>query len=71
MSRSTKKPWIFPVEPEYSHIKSAIHDVKALLNSAGVSLNSDFSVEFSHHHGISEFRKIGAVLIDCGEQGLL
>lgn len=46
-------------------IKHAIHKVKALLNQARVPLNSDFEVEFSHHNGMDEFEKVGAVLINC------
>ncbi len=53
-----------PVE-EYSVLKSAIHDIKALLNEAGIVLNSEFNVEFSHHYGVLKFREVGAVIIDC------
>lgn len=54
-----------PGVPDWHLIKSAIHDIKALLNEAGVPLNSQFQVEFSHHHGMRNFREVGAVLIDC------
>jgi sialic acid synthase SpsE/D-lyxose ketol-isomerase len=54
-----------PPTPEWHLIKAAIHDVKALLNEAAVPLNSQFQVEFSHHHGMESFREVGAVLIDC------
>lgn len=54
-----------PPTPDWHLIKSAIHDVKALLNEASVPLNSQFQVEFSHHRGMKEFRDVGAVLIDC------
>lgn len=57
---------IAPPPPAPGHlIKSAIHDIKALLNEAGVPLNSQFQVEFSHHYGMQKFREVGAVLIDC------
>ncbi len=46
-------------------IKHSIHRVKALLNQAGVPLNSEFGVEYSHHDGIENFEKVGAVLINC------
>ena len=46
-------------------IKDSIHEVKALLNEARIILNSEFDVEYSHHYGISEFRKVGAVIINC------
>ena len=46
-------------------LKDAIHDYKALLNEAGVVLNSEFQIEFSHHYGIENFRKVGALIINC------
>lgn len=54
-----------PAESEYAVIKSALHDVKAILHEARVPLNSDFEVEYSHHYGIPKFREIGAVIINC------
>jgi sialic acid synthase SpsE/D-lyxose ketol-isomerase len=54
-----------PPPPAYSMLKSAVHDVKALLNKAGVVLGSEFEVEYSHHYGIENFRETGAVLINC------
>lgn len=53
-----------PKEPEINVIKQAIHEVKAMLHEAGVHLNADFKTEYSHHHGIANFRKVGAVLVD-------
>lgn len=54
-----------PQPPLYSVLKSAVHDVKALLSKAGVVLGSEFEVEYSHHYGIENFRETGAVLINC------
>ncbi len=54
-----------PPVPDYQMIKSALHDVKALLNEARVPLNSSFEVEYSHHYGMKNFREVGAVIIDC------
>ena len=54
-----------PPEPELQVIKSAVHDVKALLNEARIKLNSEFEVEYSHHYGIPKFRQYGVVLINC------
>jgi N-acetylneuraminate synthase len=54
-----------PQNPDHQVIKTALHEVKALLNKARVALNSDFEVEYSHHHGIAEFRETGAVIINC------
>jgi N-acetylneuraminate synthase len=46
-------------------LKSAVHEVKALLNEASVELNSDFQLEFSHHYGMENFREVGALIINC------
>lgn len=54
-----------PEPPPEMVIKHAVHRVKALLNEAGVRLGSEFSVEYSHHEGIENFERVGAVLIDC------
>jgi N-acetylneuraminate synthase len=44
-------------------IKSAIHEVKAMLNEANIPLSHDFQTEYSHHHGVERFRETGTVLI--------
>ena len=44
-------------------IKTAIHEVKALLNLAKVTLPSSFVTEYSHHAGILKFRDVGATMI--------
>jgi len=54
-----------PHDSEYMVIKSAVHEVKALLNEAGIRLGSEFEVEYSHHYGLGRFREFGAVLINC------
>ena len=54
-----------PAEPEFKVIKSAVHDVKALLNEARIALNSEFQVEYSHHYGLKRFREYGVVIINC------
>ncbi|BDW97406.1 hypothetical protein MACH10_30910 [Thalassospira tepidiphila] len=54
-----------PPAPKYQVIKSAIHQVKALLNEARVHLGPEFEVEYSHHEGIENFMKVGTVLINC------
>ena len=54
-----------PPEDDSKVIKKAIHEVKALLNKASVYLDSSFEVEYSHHYGVKNFNKFGAVLIDC------
>lgn len=53
-----------PGDPDVKIIKDAVHEVKALLNVARVPLNNEFTVEYSHHYGVRNFRKVGAVLIN-------
>jgi N-acetylneuraminate synthase len=52
-----------PGDPDVQLIKSAIHEVKALLAYARVPLSHEFTTEYSHHYGVTNFRKVGAVLI--------
>lgn len=54
-----------PDDPDAQVIWSAIHEVKAILNEGRVALGTDFKVEYSHHYGIENFRKCGAVIIEC------
>ena len=42
-----------------------MHQVKAILNIAGIKLGPEFYVEYSHHYGIPNFGRTGCVLIDC------
>ena len=55
----------FPAPSEVQVIKDAVHEVKALLNEARISLSAEFEVEYSHHYGIPKFREHGAVIINC------
>ena len=55
----------YPPEPARLVIQRAIHEVKALLNEARVPLNSEFTIEYSHHYGMENFRDTGAALIGC------
>ena len=54
-----------PSDPETQIIKTAVREVKAMLNEAQIALDSEFEVEYSHHYGIENFRETGAVLITC------
>ncbi|WP_413682942.1 N-acetylneuraminate synthase family protein [Prochlorococcus sp. MIT 1011] len=59
------KDFKFPESPDWLILKTAIHEVKALLNKAKIVLNSDFDIEFSHHYGMKNFHKVGALIIGC------
>lgn len=54
----------FPENSENATLKDAIHEIKVLLNKAGVPLPLEFDVEFSHHFGKEQFRSYGATLIN-------
>ena len=54
-----------PEPSPFAVLKSAVHEVKALLNEACVELNSDFQIEFSHHYGMQNFREVGALIVNC------
>jgi sialic acid synthase SpsE/D-lyxose ketol-isomerase len=56
---------VVPDEPDYLVLKSAVHQVKAMLNKAGIVLDANFNVEYSHHYGVRRFREVGCVLIEC------
>jgi N-acetylneuraminate synthase len=42
-----------------------VHQVRAILNVAGIHLGHEFYVEYSHHYGIPNFETTGCVLIEC------
>ena len=54
----------YPPDPEDRVIRKANHEVRAMLNQAKIQLSSEFDIEYSHHYGVENFRKIGAVLIN-------
>ncbi len=58
---NTKGPEINPNQ----YLKTAIHEIKALLAMGNIHLNSTFSLELSHHKGPKNFKKIGTTIIDC------
>lgn len=54
----------FPDETIENTLKKAIHSIKGLINKAHVTLNSNFTTEYSHHYGIKNFHEVGVVLIN-------
>jgi N-acetylneuraminate synthase len=46
-------------------IEEILVQVRGLLNTAKISIGSQSEVEISHHHGLSRFREVGAVIITC------
>ena len=60
-SINIKSPKINP----NSYLKTAIHEIKAILAIGSIHLNSTFSLELSHHKGPENFKKIGTTIINC------
>jgi N-acetylneuraminate synthase len=56
---------VYQANPDRLVLQDAIHEAKAMLNEANIALNSEFRTEYSHHYGIQNFRKTGAIIIDC------
>jgi sialic acid synthase SpsE/uncharacterized cupin superfamily protein len=54
-----------PEPSDGQRLKRYVHQVKAILNMAGIKLGREFYVEYSHHYGIPNFGRTGCVLIDC------
>jgi sialic acid synthase SpsE/mannose-6-phosphate isomerase-like protein (cupin superfamily) len=46
-----------------SRIRGIVHEAKGLLFEAQIPVGEDFEIELSHHYGLEEFRRTGAVLI--------
>jgi sialic acid synthase SpsE/uncharacterized cupin superfamily protein len=56
---------VLPEPSDGQKLKRYVHQVKAILNIAGIKLGPEFYVEYSHHYGIPNFGRTGCVLIDC------
>ena len=54
-----------PYSGDVQIIKTAIHEIRAMLNKAKIKLGPEFEIEISHHYGLKEFKKIGALIITC------
>ena len=52
-----------PAPPNELIIRHSLHEIKAMLNHANIKLGPNFQVEYSHHYGIDNFRKVGAIFI--------
>ena len=62
---SLLKSDVISYKKEVNVLKSSVHFIKGILNEAKVFLSPDFEVEYSHHYGVSKFKKIGATIINC------
>jgi N-acetylneuraminate synthase len=58
-----------PIEEKRSYdpiqiVRGVVHEAKGLLREAHISIGSEYEIELSHHHGMDNFRRIGAVIIN-------
>jgi N-acetylneuraminate synthase len=56
---------VLPELSDAQKLKQYVHEVKAILNIAGIKLGPEFYIEYSHHYGIPNFGRTGCVLINC------
>tara|TARA_Y100000589_G_scaffold218367_1_gene205999 strand:- start:4601 stop:6151 length:1551 start_codon:yes stop_codon:yes gene_type:complete len=54
-----------PATPDMQTVKTAIHEIRAMLNKAHIKLGPEFEIEISHHYGLKKFRETGALIITC------
>jgi N-acetylneuraminate synthase len=45
-------------------VRTLIHRARGLLSEAGIHLANPLSIEVSHHYGIDQFHKTGAILVN-------
>jgi sialic acid synthase SpsE/mannose-6-phosphate isomerase-like protein (cupin superfamily) len=48
---------------DISRIRGVVHDIKGMLHEAKICVGHDFGIELSHHYGLNEFHRTGAVII--------
>ena len=60
-----KKSIEIPASSEIQTVKTAIHEIRAMLNKANIKLGPEFEIEISHHYGLKNFRETGALIITC------
>lgn len=46
-------------------IAGLVHELKGMLNAAGIVIGTSPNVELSHHFGLERFREWGAAIVDC------
>jgi len=45
-------------------MRQVVHEAKGLLREARIPLGGELQVELSHHHGMENFRRVGAIIVD-------
>lgn len=52
------------VKNSLREVRNIIHNVKGMLNEAGIIIGNQFQIELSHHYGLECFRQIGCAIIN-------
>lgn len=45
-------------------LRDVVHEAKGLLREARIPTGSEFQVQLSHHFGMENFRRVGAIIVD-------
>lgn len=45
-------------------IRDILHEAKGMLREARIPIGPQYEIEMSHHYGIAQFRKVGAIIIN-------
>lgn len=53
-----------PQQDSMRQIRGILHDAKGQLYEAGIMLGEDYTIEISHHYGLSKFRETGCILVN-------
>lgn len=53
-----------PKKDNIQEIRSIIHEAKGLLYEARIHLGDQYSIELSHHYGLSKFKETGCIIVN-------
>ena len=53
-----------PLKNSMRETRKIIHEVKGMLNEAGIILGKEFQIELSHHYGLKTFRDTGCAIVN-------
>lgn len=45
-------------------MRSIVHEAKGILREARIAFGNEYAVELSHHYGLEQFRRFGAIIVD-------
>ena len=54
---------------DITFVHHTLHKVRAAFNITKIKIGKEYSVEISHHYGVSKFNKFGCVLFTCVDEG--